>query len=112
MVAILLFCTAIEAELRFGAPPGCRISLFSEDSSRWMIADQGIQLCGAVGAVSCDAAQPELYSARKRGGEIGGRNHAPCRQEPARGGWTGGGCWWGAGERMQRSSQYVVLRIS
>lgn len=33
-----------------------------------MIADQGIQLCGAVGAVSCDAAQPELYSARKRGG--------------------------------------------
>ena len=35
-----------------GLQPGDKVSLFSENSSRWLVADQGIMLNGAADAVS------------------------------------------------------------
>ena len=34
-----------------GLSPGDRVSLFSENGARWLVADQAIQTCGAVDAV-------------------------------------------------------------
>lgn len=34
-----------------GLSPGDKVSLFSENSARWLVADQGIQACGAIDAV-------------------------------------------------------------
>ncbi|GAB4818412.1 hypothetical protein N2152v2_005458 [Parachlorella kessleri] len=45
---IRLFAAGLYA---LGISKGDKVSLFSENSSRWMIADQGIMLAGAAGAV-------------------------------------------------------------
>lgn len=45
---------AFAAGLRsLGVRPGDRVSLFSENSSRWLVADQGIMFNGAADAVRC-----------------------------------------------------------
>ena len=36
-----------------GVQKGDKVALFSENSARWLVADQGIMLNGAVDAVSC-----------------------------------------------------------
>lgn len=36
-----------------GLHAGDRVSLFSENSSRWLVADQGVMMLGAADAVSC-----------------------------------------------------------
>lgn len=36
-----------------GLHAGDRVSLFSDNSSRWLVADQGVMMLGAADAVSC-----------------------------------------------------------
>ena len=42
-----------------GVQPGDRIALFADDSPRWLIADQGSMMAGAVNVVRSSAADPE-----------------------------------------------------
>ena len=52
---------AFAAGLRsLGVQAGDRVSLFSENSSRWLVADQGIMFNGAADAVRPSAAAPDL----------------------------------------------------
>lgn len=48
-----------------GLSPGERVSLFSENGARWLVADQGVMSCGAVDAVrgSSSSAEELLYIA-------------------------------------------------
>ena len=50
---------AFAAGLRsLGVQAGDRVSLFAENSSRWLVADQGIMFNGAADAVRFSAAAP------------------------------------------------------
>lgn len=52
---------AFAAGLRsLGVQAGDRVSLFSENSSRWLVADQGIMFNGAADAVRPSAAAPPI----------------------------------------------------
>lgn len=54
-----------------GIQPGDRISLFSDNSPRWLIADQGMMTAGAVNAVrSSQAEKEELYYLLENSGSI------------------------------------------
>jgi long-subunit acyl-CoA synthetase (AMP-forming) len=57
--AILQFGAGLHA---LGLREGDKVSLFSEDSWRWMVADQGIMANGAVDAVRMNLASPNLQS--------------------------------------------------
>ncbi len=46
---ILQFAAGLRA---LGLQPGEQVSLFSENSARWIVADQGIMMNGAADAVS------------------------------------------------------------
>ncbi|PSP10479.1 MAG: long-chain fatty acid--CoA ligase [Cyanobacteria bacterium SW_11_48_12] len=52
------FAAGLQAK---GVPPASKVSLFADNSPRWLIADQGIMMAGAVDVVrSSQAAQDEL----------------------------------------------------
>jgi long-subunit acyl-CoA synthetase (AMP-forming) len=54
---------AFAAGLRsLGVQAGDRVSLFSENSSRWLVADQGIMFNGAADAVRFPATAPAFSS--------------------------------------------------
>lgn len=52
---------AFAAGLRsLGVQAGDRVSLFAENSSRWLVADQGIMFNGAADAVRLSVAAPHI----------------------------------------------------
>ena len=54
-----------------GIQPGDRISLFADNSPRWLIADQGMMLAGAVNAVrSSQADKDELHFLAENSGSV------------------------------------------
>lgn len=63
------FATGLQV---LGVNPGDRISLFSDNNPRWLVADQGIMAAGAVNAVrSSQADQDELLFLLENSGSIG-----------------------------------------
>ena len=55
---------------------GClQVSLFSENSSRWLVADQAIMLCGAADAVRGASSPPDELAYIMRQSDSSGKNH-------------------------------------
>jgi long-chain acyl-CoA synthetase len=54
--AIQRFASGLQA---LGLARGNMVALFSENSSRWLVADQGVMLCGAADAVRGTSSTPE-----------------------------------------------------
>ena len=66
---IYQFATGLQI---LGVQPGDRICLFADNSPRWLIADQGMMMAGAVNAVrSCQADRDELLFILQNSGSTG-----------------------------------------
>ena len=60
---ILSFAAGLKS---LGLEQGERVSLFSENSCRWIVADQGIMMCGAADAVGARQLPPPAPPAEKQ----------------------------------------------
>ena len=52
-----------------------QVSLFSENSSRWLVADQAIMLCGAADAVRGASSPPDELAYIMRQSDSSGKKH-------------------------------------
>lgn len=53
-----------------------QVSLFSENSSRWLVADQAIMLCGAADAVRGASSPPDELAYIMRQSDSSGEHHS------------------------------------